>query len=72
MRWALKLSEFRYVVEHFPGERNIWADMLTRWAVKPRNKVSAILPINALLLAPISPSLDPALGWPSRSDIIKL
>lgn len=23
MRWALKLSAFRYVVEHIPGERNV-------------------------------------------------
>lgn len=30
MRWALKLSVFRYVIEHVPGERNVWADMLTR------------------------------------------
>ena len=29
MRWALKLSAFHYVVEHLPGERNVWADMLT-------------------------------------------
>lgn len=36
MRWAIKLSAFRYVVEDLPGERNVWADMLTRWAVQPR------------------------------------
>lgn len=33
MRWAIKLNAFRYVVEHLPGEQNVWADILTRWAV---------------------------------------
>ena len=31
-RRALRLSEFHYTVEHIPGEHNVWADMLTRWA----------------------------------------
>ena len=31
-RWALRLSEFNYTIEHIPGESNTWADMLTRWA----------------------------------------
>lgn len=31
-RWALRLAEFSYTVEHIPGESNLWADMLTRWA----------------------------------------
>ena len=25
MRWAIKLSAFRYVIEHLPGENNVWA-----------------------------------------------
>ncbi len=33
MRWALKLSGYRYVIEHLPGDRNVWAYLLTRWAV---------------------------------------
>ena len=71
MRWALKLSEFRYVVEHIAGERNVWADMLTRWAVQPKAKVSAELAMKALMLAPINPGLDPKLDWPCLDDIIE-
>ncbi len=37
MRWAIKLSAFRYVIEHVPDERNGWADMLIRRSVSPKN-----------------------------------
>lgn len=37
--WDLKLSSFRYVLEHLSGERNVWADMLTRWAVNSNSAV---------------------------------
>jgi hypothetical protein len=29
-RWASKLQEFRYIIEHLPGEDNLCADMLSR------------------------------------------
>lgn len=29
-RWALRLSEFDFTIEHIPGEHNVWADILTR------------------------------------------
>ncbi len=31
-RWALRLAEFNFTVEHITGELNTWADFLTRWA----------------------------------------
>lgn len=30
-RWAIRLSEFIFLVEHILGENNTWSDMLTRW-----------------------------------------
>eukprot|EP00644_Phytophthora_capsici_P006562 jgi/Phyca11/118478/e_gw1.36.607.1 len=30
LRWALKLSEFRYTINHIAGTDNVWADMLSR------------------------------------------
>ena len=33
MRWAIKLTAFKYVIEHIPGEQNYWADLLSRWGV---------------------------------------
>ena len=34
-RWAIFLRAFRYVPHHLPGELNIVADALTRWAATP-------------------------------------
>lgn len=67
MRWALKLSGFRYAVEHLAGERNFWADMLSRWSLGANRKVCAIK-AKSLLLAPITPSRDERLDWPTRAD----
>lgn len=39
MQW-IKLSEFRFVIEHLQGSRNVWVDMLTRWAVQPWQETS--------------------------------
>ena len=32
LRWAMKLMEYRYSIEHIDGVRNVWADMVSRWA----------------------------------------
>ena len=69
MQWALKLSAFRYVIEHLAGERNVWADMFSRWAVQLNRKLSA-LKLNSLLVAPITPSIDSRLDRPKAADII--
>eukprot|EP00177_Eucheuma_denticulatum_P003008 GFKZ01005409.1.p1 GENE.GFKZ01005409.1~~GFKZ01005409.1.p1 ORF type:complete len:229 (+),score=13.11 GFKZ01005409.1:491-1177(+) len=34
-RWAVRLCDFKYTIEHITGESNTWADMLTRWASVP-------------------------------------
>lgn len=46
-RWALRLSEFNFTIEHIPGESNVWGDFLTRWAApgydkSPARRISAI------------------------------
>ena len=38
-RWALRLSEFNFTVGRIPGEHNVWAEMLKRWAA-PANEES--------------------------------
>lgn len=65
LRWALKLSGYRYVIEHIEGERNVWADMLTRWAVKPRDRVK-VSKLGRLMYAPITPSSQDQYDWPNR------
>ena len=40
-RWAIRLAEFNFTVEHIPGEKNVWADILTRWAAPGYSKFPA-------------------------------
>lgn len=40
-RWALRLSEFNFTIEHIPGESNVWADIFTRWAAPGYDKPPA-------------------------------
>lgn len=63
MRWASKLSTYRYVIEYLPAERNVWADMLIRWAVKPGD--------NALMHAPINIAEKEEYDSPTRTEIAK-
>ena len=69
---ALKLNEFRFVIEHIAGEDNVWADMLTRWAVQPRNKVAnvKVSKSQALIMAPINMVRGDDLDMPERKEII--
>lgn len=64
MRWAIKLSAYRYVIEHVSGDRNVWADMLSRWVValsmRSGSKKSH---------CPIKH--DPDLDWTSLAEIHK-
>ena len=69
MRLALKLGGYRYVIEHLARDRNVWADILTRWAVRP-NVSSKRLRISRLLVAPMSPSLSEEYDWPCRDGLI--
>lgn len=38
-RGVLKMNSLPYVIEHFPSGRTVWADVLKRWAMKPRDSV---------------------------------
>lgn len=72
MRWAIKLSAFRYVIEHLSGDQNVWADMLTRWAVQPSTRINSIRVgrIKSLMMAPVNPGVDAELDWPTLDDVI--
>ncbi len=39
-RWAVKMIQYRYTIEHVPGERNLWADLLSRWGVKAKGRTT--------------------------------
>ena len=36
-RWALELQRFHYEIEHISGEKNVWADLMTRWGAPDSN-----------------------------------
>jgi transposase InsO family protein len=36
-RWAMYLSGYKYTIEHIAGEQNVWADLLSRWAIPNEN-----------------------------------
>jgi Integrase zinc binding domain/RNase H-like domain found in reverse transcriptase len=67
MRRALRLSGYRSTIEHLAGGRNVWADLLTRWAVQPP-KAEREIKLEKLMLAPID-SYAKELDWPTREDL---
>ncbi|OWZ22169.1 hypothetical protein PHMEG_0003164, partial [Phytophthora megakarya] len=40
LRWAVKLMEYRYHIEHIEGTNNVWADMVSRWAGNHQDQVT--------------------------------
>ena len=39
-RWAIKLHDFPFQIEHIDGESNVWADLISRWAAPEKGEVS--------------------------------
>jgi hypothetical protein len=47
-RWASRLYEYQFVIEHISGERNIWADMLSRWVPSETKSPNLSLSVHSL------------------------
>lgn len=69
-RWAIKLSTYRFEIEHVAGVRNVWADLLTRWAVQPSSYVKYSSALRRIMMAPVNPSLQQEFDRPCLEDII--
>ncbi|GMF39813.1 unnamed protein product [Phytophthora fragariaefolia] len=75
LRWAMKLMNYRYVVEHVPGPDNVWADMISRWAgnhsptVKRLKTVRASPPTTAESVSPLRPLDDEHFVWPTLQEL---
>lgn len=71
LRWSLKLNEFKYEIEHIPGDENVWADMFSRWA-GPKPAVARTSSLKRwetekqLQLRPLD-----TVEWPAIDDIVK-
>jgi hypothetical protein len=58
------------VINHVPGDQNLWADFLTRWAARSSQRL-ARPSVALIMLAPVSGADE--LGqeyWPSRFSVI--
>lgn len=70
MRWAIKLTKFRFVIEHLGGSQNVWADMLTRWAARTCQEISPRgQKVATLMMAPITPLLSESFYLPTTRGI---
>lgn len=70
LRWEIYLSAFDFAIEHIEGVKNVFADILTRWARGHRRErqmraVFAIVETTAIVHA--SPD---DIQWPSRDEIL--
>ncbi|KAJ0400435.1 hypothetical protein ATCC90586_006519 [Pythium insidiosum] len=85
LRWAMKLIEYRYSIEHIDGVHNVWADMISRWA---GNHIAAPTSVKRVMLravrtqgkrkraspqptirAPLRPFSDGEFVWPTVAEI---
>ncbi|KAG3060767.1 hypothetical protein PI125_g24834 [Phytophthora idaei] len=41
-RWAMRLCGLHYTIEHIPGEKNVWADIISRWHPREIVRVAAV------------------------------
>ena len=46
-RWMVYLRSFEYTLAHIPGEQNVAADLLSRWAVSPYESQSSSTALDA-------------------------
>ncbi|OWZ15878.1 hypothetical protein PHMEG_00010406 [Phytophthora megakarya] len=79
LRWALKLSDYRYIIEHIEGPKNVWADMFSRWggnhnptvrvkrlSVQTRAQAKSTAAMKRPVLRPLD---DDGFVWPSFDEL---
>ncbi|KAG6616303.1 uncharacterized protein IUM83_03561 [Phytophthora cinnamomi] len=73
-RWAMRLCGLHYIIEHIPGEKNVWADIVSRWHAREIVAVAAvqtrsrhIVPVEEL--SPLRPLADEQFIFPKRADL---
>ncbi|KAE8980660.1 hypothetical protein PR001_g23652 [Phytophthora rubi] len=70
-RWALSLMSFQYIIEHVPGEVNVWGDLLSRWGAGQvrEDEHEATRVARLAVVERVSPLEDPEFVWPSEAEI---
>ena len=74
-RWAMKLSEYQYIILHISGADNCWADLLTRWGIPVKDtEISSHehmhMRIAALFVAALAPEQNSDFTSPSVTNIL--
>lgn len=74
LRWAMKLMNFRYIIEHVPGPDNVWADMISRWAgnhtpVATMKRIKAVRQQTAPTKVRLRPLDDEDFVWPTLEEL---
>jgi hypothetical protein len=70
-RWSVIMRSFTYDVEFVEGERNVWADLLSRWgAATHSSSSSSSSKVRRILQTPLSPFLAKStFEWPTTHEI---
>ncbi|POM76543.1 Hypothetical protein PHPALM_6210 [Phytophthora palmivora] len=73
-RWAMRLCGLHYTIEHFPGEKHVWADIVSRWNTRATVQIASVQtrshqspPVSSL--SRLRPLDDENFVFPSREDI---
>jgi transposase InsO family protein len=63
LRWAVQLSVYNYTCVHIKGAENVWADLMSRWALP--------LTVRRLVQIPTLPSSSaPDFEWPTSAALL--
>ncbi|KAG3185701.1 hypothetical protein PC128_g13234 [Phytophthora cactorum] len=72
-RWAMRLCELHYVIEHIRGKDNLWADIVSRWHTREVVRVAAVqtrsrhvAPLSSV--SPLRPLSDDEFVFPTLDD----
>ncbi|KAE9344158.1 hypothetical protein PF008_g9348 [Phytophthora fragariae] len=62
---------FWYVIEHVPGEQNVWGDLLSRWGAgsTASSEQAAVRVTRLAVIERVSPLEDPEFVWPTENEI---
>ncbi|POM81270.1 LOW QUALITY PROTEIN: Transposase [Phytophthora palmivora] len=75
LRWAVKLSEYRYTIAHVEGQLNVWADLVSRWGRATTTTVQQFKRVTRMQSRtskrPLFRPLDKAsFVWPTMKEIL--
>ncbi|OWZ22600.1 hypothetical protein PHMEG_0002678 [Phytophthora megakarya] len=75
-RWSLHLLGLNYTIEHISGDKNLWADIVSRWQTRSVLRICAVQTrrqTHAAVadLSRLRPLSDAAFVFPAVSDIVE-